>query len=618
MSYRTIKRLLGETSLERKCRFLFGGGLMLLISGSFYFYYQMTKGLVDQQNADKARVLYGPILREHHQSLKISPEDQEPLKAFFEQLDQQSTDEDILRYESRVVAADASADSAKKPRDRTGFEALDRIQRGERFVTQTVKDRYVFYGGIYASKGCIECHHHAKNEPNPGDLIGMYRVDFPLQSTTNALALNNAILLATAIVTAFLAMLAAYAIVRYVIVKPVQHLKDVSDQIARGNLDLRADIRTGDEFEELSQAFNRMLRHMMTVQDELRLVNTDLDGKVDQLAQVNLQLYEMNKLKDEFLATMSHELRTPLNSILGFSEVLTGADNLNERQLRYVTNIQTSGKNLMALINDLLDLAKIESGKMELRVVEFSLAELIEHQVLALMPMADKKNIDLKSSVDPKMPSLLQDSGKLQQVLSNLLSNAVKFTPEGGRVRLTAGIAESTSIEAEESVAETPMVELIVADTGIGIPLDEQETIFEKFRQGSTIPGHRDAMTREYGGTGLGLSIVKELVLLLGGDIRLDSEFGKGSTFTVLVPSVARTQLDRRSPTDELRSTGVGSSRFNSGDLNSGDHNSADSTNSTNAANSTGVGSAGNAAASDAKRNADGIVNADSPGEPHA
>ena len=563
MSYRTIKRLLGETSLERKCRFLFGGGLMLLISGSFYIYYQMTKGLVDQQNADKARVLYGPILRAHHQNLKIAPQDQEGLRQFFGQLDQAAIVDDLHRFESRLISADATADAAKKPHDRAGFEALERIQDGERFVTQTVQDRYVFYGGIYASKGCIDCHHHGKL--SEGELMGMYRVDFPLQGTMNALAVNNAILLATAIVTAFLAMLAAYAIVRYVIVKPVQHLKDVSDQIARGNLDLRADIRTGDEFEELSQAFNRMLRHMMTVQDELRLLNTDLDGKVDQLAQVNLQLYEMNKLKDEFLATMSHELRTPLNSILGFSEVLTGANNLDDRQLRYVANIQTSGKSLMALINDLLDLAKIESGKMELRVVEFSLSDLIEHQVLALLPMADKKNIDLKSMVEPDIPPLLQDSGKLQQILSNLLSNAVKFTPEGGRVRLTARLAGGSALEAGDSVTATQMLELIVADTGIGIPLDEQETIFEKFRQGSTIPGQRDAMTREYGGTGLGLSIVKELSLLLGGDVKLESEFGKGSTFTVVVPSVARTELDRRSPTDQLHSTNVGSSRFNSG-----------------------------------------------------
>jgi len=332
------------------------------------------------------------------------------------------------------------------------------------------------------------------------------------------------VLLTTAIVTAFLAMLAAYAIVRYVIVKPVLHLKDVSDEIARGNLDLRADIRTGDEFEELSQAFNRMLRHMMTVQDELRHVNSDLDGKVDQLAQVNLRLYELNKIKDEFLATMSHELRTPLNSILGFSDVLANAENLTAKQLRYVDNIQTSGKALTALINDLLDLAKIESGKMELQPVEFQIGDLVERQVGSLAPLAERKNINLSWDVDEHVPLLLQDPGKLRQIMNNLLSNAIKFTPEGGRVCVRAAPIGDGKLE------------LVVEDTGIGIPLEEQAMIFEKFRQGDTVPGQRDRLVREFEGTGLGLSIVKELCKLLGGEVLLESEFGKGSTFSVRIP----------------------------------------------------------------------------------
>jgi signal transduction histidine kinase len=281
-----------------------------------------------------------------------------------------------------------------------------------------------------------------------------------------------------------------------------------------------------------------MLRHLVTVQDELRSVNTDLDAKVDQLAQVNLRLYEMNKLKDDFLATMSHELRTPLNSILGFSDVLAGSENLNDKQKRFVRNIQTSGSSLMVMINDLLDLAKIESGRMELQVVECSLLDLIERQVGLLNPLAEQKNIDLSYDVDPEIPTLLQDSIKLQQILNNLLSNAIKFTPEGGRVRVRA-------------LREGPRFNLIVEDTGIGIPLDEQATIFEKFRQGHTIPGQRDAMTREYGGTGLGLSIVKELGKLLGGEVSLISEFGKGSTFSIRLPlRLSQLRLSQPQPHD--------------------------------------------------------------------
>jgi len=336
--------------------------------------------------------------------------------------------------------------------------------------------------------------------------------------------LQRAFLIATALVTAFLAMLGAYAIVRYVIVKPVLHLKDVSDEIARGNLDLRADIRTGDEFEELSHAFNRMLRHLVTVQDELKNVNNDLDGKVDELAHVNLQLYEMNNLKDEFLATMSHELRTPLNSILGFSDVLAEASNLEDKQLRYVSNIQSSGRQLMSLINDILDLAKIESGKMELQLVQFDLAEFIERQVGTMQPIADRKNIEMTYSIGKSLEEVFQDRGKLQQILNNLLSNALKFTPEGGRVSVRV------------KPLDEELMEIVVVDTGVGIRLEDQEQVFEKFRQGQGVPGQQNAITREHGGTGLGLSIVKELSRLLGGETFLQSEFGKGSSFGIRIP----------------------------------------------------------------------------------
>jgi signal transduction histidine kinase len=327
-----------------------------------------------------------------------------------------------------------------------------------------------------------------------------------------------------AIATAFLAMLASYAIVRYVIVKPVQHLKHVSDSVAHGDLDQRADIRTGDEFEELSHAFNRMLRHLVNTQEELRHVNTNLDAKVDELARANLSLHQMNKIKNEFLATMSHELRTPLNSILGFSDVLATADNINERQRKYVANILTSGRSLLTLINDILDLAKIEAGKMERHIVEFSISDLVERATVAMTPLAERKNIVIQTDIDPGIPLLRQDSGKLQQILYNLLSNAVKFTPQGGRVRVSA------------EPAPGQMLNLVVADTGVGIPLEDQAMIFEKFRQGRAVAGQQDALTREFEGTGLGLSIVKELSRLLGGEVLLDSEFGKGSTFTVRIP----------------------------------------------------------------------------------
>lgn len=554
MSYRTVKRLLGETSLERKCRYLFGGGLLLLIVGSFYVYAQLTSDLVYEAVHKQAQRLASSIILEKHIE-KLEPEEMKAAwQRIIKELRPPELEYNSYRFFKPVRRDAANPEGEFRPSDPEDYDAVEVLLNGAaEYPRRSEKEHgeYQFFKAVKAQKACMECHRKfvaADANIKEGELMWVVKVNLPLDSTRKDLAKNNAILLATAIGTAFLAMLAAYAIVRYVIVKPVLHLKDVSDQVARGNLELRADIRTGDEFEELSHTFNRMLRHLVTVQDELRAVNTDLDGKVDQLAQVNLRLYEMNKLKDDFLATMSHELRTPLNSILGFSDILARSENLSDKQKRFVRNIQTSGNALMVMINDLLDLAKIESGRVEIQVVECSLADLVERQIGLLNPLADKRNIDLSYEIDPAIPPLVQDSVKIQQILNNLLSNAIKFTPEGGRVRVRARRVDDV------------LFEFVVEDTGIGIPLNEQATIFEKFRQGHTVPGQSDAMTREYGGTGLGLSIVKELSKLLGGEVSLVSEFGKGSTFSVRLPMRLDEQPSARS--DLLSSPNVGLNRL--------------------------------------------------------
>jgi two-component system sensor histidine kinase BarA len=348
-------------------------------------------------------------------------------------------------------------------------------------------------------------------------------VSLPMEQTTKAINSNRAMLITFALVTAVLAMVSSYMIVRYVIVKPVKHLRDVSDAIAAGRLTIRSQIETGDEFEELSHAFNRMLHNLVAMQQELRDVNNDLDRKVDELAQANMALFEMNRLKSDFLATMSHELRTPLNSIIGFSEVLSGTDQLNERHRRYAGNIQSSGKMLLAMINDILDLAKIESGKMEVRTEDFSIRDVCEGLTNLARPIAERKNITLEYRIDEAIPLMRQDPGKLRQILYNLLSNAIKFTPEGGRVTLRAR-------------AEGRFVVIEVEDTGIGIAEEERDAIFEKFRQAKAPGQGEDVLTREHQGTGLGLSIVRELTKLLGGDVHLESQPGKGSTFTIRIP----------------------------------------------------------------------------------
>ncbi len=560
MSYRTFKHLLGETSLERKCRFIFGGGIFALVTTSFYLYGQKTEKLLMAQTTQTARRLVNSTMKDQHYKSgwfvpSITAQSFDQLVSSFKQQD------DLSQYDGWVLdpyklagKKETHGDFSEKDTvevEKFEKDALEHFRRSATTARESKKKEYTFPDGssmeesrtlpgktkyLYAQavlfkQECIGCHDYhtyrqlpnGKSEENKiGDLACAAVISLPLDAINRDINLNRAILISSALVTAIVAMFASYAIVRYVIVKPVKHLRDVSDAIAAGKLNIRAQIQTGDEFEELSHAFNRMLHNLVAMQQELRDVNHDLDRKVDELAQANLALFEMNRLKSDFLATMSHELRTPLNSIIGFSEVLSGSDTLNDRQKRYAANIQTSGKMLLGMINDILDLAKIESGKMEVQTEDFSIRDVCEALTALARPIADRKNIDLECRLDEAIPLLRQDPGKLRQILYNLLSNAIKFTPDGGRVSLKAHV-------------EGRMVVLSVADTGIGIAEEDREKIFEKFRQAGH-PGQGDVLTREHQGTGLGLSIVRELAKLLGGDVHLESRPGQGSTFTVKIP----------------------------------------------------------------------------------
>jgi len=554
MSYRSIKRVLGETSLERKCRFLFGACLLLLITASFWWYGSQTEKMVYRQNRNTGRLLVDQVMYiKHWESLETN----EKFLPLVQDLTQRLSKQE---YKWRLLKPN-STDGASAPRDEFEWAVLDRYNKPQRqgqadddpdgFRDRLVNDNdeYQYFQPVYAERSCLLCHKVISGGFDlsgtglslggnvttgaplaEGDLMAIVKVTIPNSPTQRALNWNRAILLSTAIITVFTAMVASYAIVRYVIVKPLRHLRDVSDAISRGNTGLRADIHTGDEFEGLATAFNRMLRHMTTAQEELRQVNANLDGKVDELAQANMRLYELNMLKSDFLATMSHELRTPLNSILGFSEVLGSIDALDEKQKRYVQNIQKSGKTLLEMINDILDLAKIESGKMETRLTDFRISQVVTAQCDMARPLTERKNIDLDTRIEPDLPPMHQDQARVQQVLNNLLSNAIKFTPEGGRI--------TVSVRRDDA----NFMVLDVSDTGVGIAEEDQQTIFEKFRQGKTAMPSGDAMTREYSGSGLGLSIVKELCRLLGGEVSLQSELGKGSTFTIRLPWVLEDQ----------------------------------------------------------------------------
>ncbi len=515
MSYRAFKRLFGETSLERKYRLLFGAGILVLIALSFGFSAYQTESLAYDQAKLTCRLLVGPIVAQQHISF---PEAQ---RAVFEGVIPKETGRDPHSRYQYSILQESKPEQNLEPYERDLFKefAKPETEKVEDTVTKTSERVMLYYAPIRAGKACVQCHQKEAKSPAlasvaENELYGLVRIRMPTNPIEEGVHWNRAILLATALGTAILIMIGSWIIVRYIIVKPVKHLKDVSDAISAGELNVRSEIQTGDEFEDLSHAFNRMLRTLVSMQDQWRKVNADLDRKVDELAQANMALFESNRLKSDFLATMSHELRTPLNSILGFSDVLNSSDQLSDKQKRWVQNIQSSGQKLLNLINDILDLAKIEAGKMQVRLEEFNLHDVCEGLLNMFRPLAEKKNIDLRSQIDPEIPALRQDATKFQQILQNLLSNAVKFTPEGGRVMLKAD-------------SDARHVIITVTDTGVGIAPDEQELIFQKFRQSG------NPLTREHAGTGLGLSIVRELCKLLGGEILLHSELGRGSTFTV-------------------------------------------------------------------------------------
>lgn len=297
-------------------------------------------------------------------------------------------------------------------------------------------------------------------------------------------------------------------------------------------MNIRSDINTGDEFEQLSDVFNTMVERLNDQQDELRKSNKSLDLKLGELAESNISLYEANKLKGEFLANVSHELRTPLNSIIGFAEVLdeslkSNDDAAREKQKRYAGNIAHSSKLLLDLINDLLDLAKIEAGRIDINIGPVAIRDTAEGLLTLIRPLAEKRNITLTKRIEPNLPTIHTDAGKVHQIIFNFLSNAVKFSPENDRVTLLAEANTRTPLGARHP---EPCIRISVSDNGPGIAIDDQDAVFEKFTQLDT------SVTREHGGTGLGLTISRDLAHLLNGTIELTSDIDKGATFTLVLP----------------------------------------------------------------------------------
>lgn len=292
---------------------------------------------------------------------------------------------------------------------------------------------------------------------------------------------------------------------------------------------------------------------------ELQILNTHLEEKVlertRELQIANKELERSNRLKSQFIATMSHELRTPLNSILGFSELLLDDlfGTLNDKQRRYVTNINNSGNHLLQLINNILDIAKIESGKMELHIENFDVKNSILEIENVLKPLFEKKKLVFTLNYNTPQTTITADKIKFKQVLYNLLTNAIKFTDEGGFIKVyVEQVAESFCKPCNtEGQVDYQFLKVTVEDSGIGIKKEDQERIFDEFEQ---VDG---SMSRRFEGSGLGLALSKKLINLHGGDIYVESELGKGSRFYFTIPIITPVETISALKTDYFESMSV-------------------------------------------------------------
>jgi len=315
---------------------------------------------------------------------------------------------------------------------------------------------------------------------------------------------------------------------------PLTALARTTDRVVRGERSVGVAQGAPDEIGELQAGFAQMLRALGEREAALETTNRDLGRANEELGGANTELSRANRLKSEFLANMSHELRTPLNAIIGYSQLmLDGIDGpLNEQQIADLKRVTTAGSTLLGLINGLLDIAKIEAGRMEIGQERVDIPAAVTKVADLVRPTAEAKNVALWTVLPPGLPAALADPPRFDQILTNLVANAVKFTERG-----------SVTIAARAFGGE---VVVSVTDTGIGIAREAQGYVFEEFRQEDA------STTRQYGGTGLGLAIAKKLVELQGGRIWLESTAGIGSTFSFALPSAPELSVLKHEPAPSI------------------------------------------------------------------
>lgn len=517
-----------KISLATKFRLLFGVAVVCVIASAlavpWYFTELLGEQGLERPAMELARLRLNEWVREHPRSAEAARKSRIASLYTADPEYQQLKGPVFVRIETALKPGQA---------DRPTLKAIRALSQNPDQMLAVIKQDdeqgqtiYRCFRPVRVEATCAGCHNQSMARPDlrfqPDQLVAMIDVWQPPSAATGTLVwLTRGAFLIGALVAGVLAMVIFSLITQRLVLRPVGMLTSVADKVAEGDLTTRSTISTYDELQRMGESFNQMLAAIQDQHDRLTSANKALDVKLHELAEANVTLFQANKVKSEFLANVSHELRTPLNSIIGFADLLAGWT--DERVQRYSGNISLAAKNLLSMINDMLDLAKIEAGKAVVRLDKFSVSDTCQTLMALMRPLADKKQLDLKSAVAADLPIVVSDVGKVQQILYNLLSNAIKFTPAGGAVTLRASMEPAPKTGPAEVV-------LAVEDTGPGIPEADQPLIFEKFYQAGK------TLTKESTGTGLGLAISRELANLLGGRLTFKSTPGHGAVFTLALP----------------------------------------------------------------------------------
>lgn len=542
--------MLQGMSLAKKCLLVFGGATVLIVLLALVVPWMRMTYLIDEGQLEVSRQMVDTWQRVGEEQGKASlmgPPAPVPTMRVVPRLVQ-----DIREVRAGVEAREISREQIVREMDSflgramAALEADPSLPDYQEASWDGSQREYRYAKGIWrAAEGSRR-------------LVGLVELQRRSVSATRLLVLNTTFVFVAFAWIFLLAMAVFWFITRRLVLQPVRELTTATQRVREGNLNIRADISTGDEFQQLGDTLNSMLSDLQASQDRLRGINSALDVKLHELSEANSALYQAAKVKGEFLASVSHELRTPLNSINGFAELLLEvAKNDAEKpdapasvmkRIRYLENILTAGRGLLALINSLLEMARIEAGKVDLRIERVALREACEGLLGLISPQAGRKGITLKLEVADDVPIIKTDPRKFQQIVFNFLSNAVKFIQpleKTGRepiIILRVERLPATSIDTQERIRVS------VIDNGPGIAPEQQDRIFEKFVQLDS------GYTKEQqSGTGLGLAICKDLAAVLQSEIQLISDVGQGSMFSLIMPVAVSTAASDVAEADEER-----------------------------------------------------------------